>query len=90
MNYKKLRTPYIVLQCLKIDFIIQTKHMHKTGSYSFFFQIIDPSINNVTENAMESSIHDGSKNPTQIQTRNDTETFTDLNTTGKSSINFLK
>ena len=55
-----------------------------------FFQIIDPSINNVTENAMESSIHDGSKNPTQIQTRNDTETFTDLNTTGKSSINFLK
>ena len=55
-----------------------------------FFQIIDPSINNVTENAMESSIHDSSKNPTQIQTRNDTETFTDLNTTGKSSINFLK
>ena len=55
-----------------------------------FFQIIDPSINNVTENAMESSIHEGSKNPTQIQTRNDTETFTDLNTTGKSSINFLK
>ena len=31
-----------------------------------FFQIID-SID---------SIHDGSKNPTQIQTRNDTETFT--------------
>ena len=55
-----------------------------------FFQIIDPSINNVTENAMESSIHDGSKNPTQIQTRNDTKTFTDLNTTGKSPINFLK
>ena len=55
-----------------------------------FFQIIDPSFKNVTENAMESSIHDGSKNPTQIQTRNDTETFTDLNTTGKSSINFLK
>ena len=42
------------------------------------------------ENAMESSIHEGSNNPTQIQTRNDTETFTDLNTTGKSSINFLK
>jgi len=39
---------------------------------------------------MESSIHDVSKNPTQIQTRNDTETFTDLNTTGKSPINFLK
>ena len=55
-----------------------------------FFQIIDPSINNVTENAMESSIHDGSKNPMQIQTRNETETFTDLNTTGKSPINFLK
>ena len=55
-----------------------------------FFQIIDPSINNVTENTMESSIHEGSKNPMQIQTRNDTETFTDLNTTGKSSINFLK
>ena len=55
-----------------------------------FFQIIDPSINNVMENAMESSIHDVSKNPTQIQTRNDTETFTDLNTTGKSPINFLK
>ena len=34
-----------------------------------FFLIIDPSINNVAENAMESSIHDGSKNPTQIQTR---------------------
>ena len=42
------------------------------------------------ENAMESSIHDVSKNPTQIQTRNDTETFTDLNTIGKSPINFLK
>ena len=55
-----------------------------------FFQIIDPSINNVMENAMESSIHDVSKNPMQIQTRNDTETFTDLNTTGKSPINCLK
>ena len=55
-----------------------------------FFQIIDPSINNVTENAMESRIHDGSKNPMQIQTRNETETFTDLNTTSKSPINFLK
>ena len=55
-----------------------------------FFQIIDPSINNVMENAMKSSIHDVSKNPTQIQTRNDTETFTDLNTTGKSPMNFLK
>ena len=55
-----------------------------------FFQIIDSPINNVMENAMESSIHDVSKNPTQIQTRNDTETFTDLNTTGKSPINFLK
>ena len=29
-----------------------------------FFQIIDPPINNVMENAMESSIHDVSKNPT--------------------------
>ena len=55
-----------------------------------FFQIIDPSINNVMENAMESCIHDVSKNPMQIQTGNDTETFTDLNTTGKSPINFLK
>ena len=26
LNYKKLPTPYIVLQCLKIYFIIQTKH----------------------------------------------------------------
>ena len=55
-----------------------------------FFQIIDPSINNFMENAIESSLHDVSKNPMQIQTRNDTETFTDLNTTGKSPINFLK
>ena len=39
---------------------------------------------------METSVDNGSENPTQIQTKDDTETFIDPNTTGKSFINFLK
>ena len=39
---------------------------------------------------METSVDNGSENPTQIQTKDDTETFIDPNTTSKSFINFLK
>ena len=41
-------------------------------------------------NDMEASVDNSSENPTQIRTKDDTETFTDPNTTGKSHINFLK
>ena len=39
---------------------------------------------------METSVDNGSENSTQIQTRNDKETFIDPNTTGKFLINFLQ